>query len=98
MVAIVLAIPFALAFTLGMLQFVIAFCIEDWVVRTLLLLPLPGLTVMVGGTFFFRFLHLSPSFLGPLFSDEFLFFLWTAVILAGILIGGGMGSHARRKK
>lgn len=98
MVVTVLAVPFALAFVLGQVQFLIALCAEDRVVRALLLLPLPGLALMAGGALFYRFLHLPPSFLGPFFSDEFFFLLWTAVIFAGILTGGGMGSRARRKR
>lgn len=97
-VSLAFVTPFILAFVLGQFQFLIALCIEDRVVRTLLLLPLPGLTAMAGCAFFYQFLHLRPSFLGPFFSDEFVLFLWTVVILLGILIGGGMGSHARRKR
>lgn len=93
-----LAIPFALAFVLGQAQFLIALCVEDRVVRALFLLPLPGLALMVGGVLFYRFLHLPPSFLGPFLSDEFFFFLWSVVIFAGILIGGGMGRHARQRR
>lgn len=88
---------FALAVVLGMLQFLIARYLEDRVIRRLLLLPLPGLALMTGGISFSRFLHLSPSFLGPLFSDEFLLFLSAAIILAGILTGGGLGSRARSR-
>lgn len=90
--------PFALAFVLGLFQFLMALYIRDRVVRALLLLPLPGLTLMAGWALFHRFLHLPPSFLGPLFSDEFFLLLWTAVILLGILIGWALGSHARRKR
>ena len=98
MMAAIFVIPFALAFVLGYFQFLAALYIEDRVVRSLLLLPLPGLTALAGGGFFYRFLHLPPSFLGPFFSDAFFYFLGSAVVLSGILIGGGMGSHARRKR
>ena len=90
--------PLIPAFVLGEVQFLLALCIEDRVVRTLLLLPLPGLALMTGGAFFFRLLHLPPSFFGPLFSDKFFFLLWTAVIFAGILVGGGLGRRARRRR
>ena len=84
--AVVFVLPIALAFVLGYLQFLAALYIEDRVVRSLLLLPLPGLTILAGGAFFYRFLHLPPSFLGPFFSDEFFCFLASAVILLGVLI------------
>jgi len=97
LVVLVLVIPPALAFLLGYLQFMISLFIKDRVIRALLLLPLPGLTLITGGALFYRFLHLPPSFLGPMFSDTFFCFLCTVVILLGILTGWAMGARRRKK-
>lgn len=98
LLVLILLRPLIPAFVLGEVQFLIALCVQDRVVRALLLLPLPGLTLMAGGALFYRFLHLPPSYLGPFFSDEFFFLLWTAIIFAGILIGGGLGRRARQRR
>lgn len=90
--------PLIPAFVLGEVQYLIALCIEDRIIRPLLLLPCPGLVLMAGGAAFYRFLQKPFSLLGPLFSEGFLYFLWSMVILFGILIGGGMGFRARRRR
>jgi len=92
------ALALALAFVLGYFQFLAALYIKDRAARSLLLLLLPGLTILAGVAFFYRFLHLPPSFLGPFLSEEFFCFLISAVTLLGILAGGAIGSHARRNR